>query len=126
MSNINITEFAIIGKGDYMGEIYDISRMTPEAFDRIAPYGFCYLTLGGDLKKMWVISFNDKGCDEGGVYYKGACWKMGSDGCGHFEALWFNRHTFQKVVGDFMRAGGDLTTPAYRARLVWPSFSFVA
>lgn len=124
MSNIKITSFG--GNDSYAGEVFDISRMTPEMFDRIAYTGYALITLDGDITKMWHISFTDKGANENGVYYKGACWKVQSEGCGHFEALWFNRNTFQKVVGDFIRAGGDLTTPAYRARLIWPRFSLVA
>ena len=122
--NIKINSFC--GADNYAGEVFDISRMTPENFDRIAHIGYALITLDGDISKMWKISFTDKGANENGVYYKGACWKIQSDGCGHYEALWFNRTTFQKVVGDFIRAGGDLTTPAYRARLVWPRFAFVA
>ena len=101
-------------------EVYDLSKVTPEVFDSLVTCE-AYVCVGGDFTRLYYVHWVDKGCDEAGnVYYKGFCCKATSrGGCGHYESLWFNRNNFRKVVGDFINAGGDWTTPAYRRSISW-------
>ena len=100
-------------------KVYGLDRITPELFDTLDRKGCGVIVCpDGDMSRPYLVSWKDTGCEDGEICYKGCVQKLSTaakEGFFHYEALWFNRHTFREVVGEFIAQGGDLVTPLYAA-----------
>ena len=110
---MNISLSTLPDRDGYSVPVVALERVTPEVFNHLRQTAYCFIVcVGGDILNSYVVSFNDKGCDEAGVYYKACVYKTtNTKPYGHFDSVWFHDFNFRERVGEFIRNGGDMVLP---------------